>query len=109
MSSENVSTDRDDVKRMLYPRLVAVNGSLLLPLNPVDSPAATRPVDLAQPQDRATSLILRIIFDGLALAGTSMYPELSALYADDAEQQTVGAEQADLARPCWLKRIWSAL
>lgn len=108
MSCKDVIADRDDAKRMLYPRLVAVNGSLLLPLNPVDSPAATS-VDLEQPHDRATSLILRIIFDGLALAGTSMYPELSALYADDVEQQTVGAEQADLARPCWLKRIWSAL
>ena len=85
MSYENVSIDRDDVKRTLYPRLVAVNGSLLPPLNPVDPPASTRLVVLAQRHDSAASLILRIIFDELALAGTSMYPELAALYADEVE------------------------
>jgi hypothetical protein len=85
MSCKNVSTDGDDAKRMLYPRLVAVNGSLLAPLNPVDLPVVTQPLVLAQRRDSAASLILRIIFDGLALAGTSMYPELTALYADDME------------------------
>ena len=85
MSYKNVSTDDDDVKRMLYPRLVAVNGSLLVSPNPADQPAVTQPVGLAQRHDSAASLLLRIIFDGLVLAGMSMYPELAALYADDME------------------------
>lgn len=83
MSCENVSTGGDEARWMLYPRLVAVNGSLLLLPNPVDPPVVTPPIVLTQRHNNTASLMLRIIVDGLALAGTSMYLWVEDPHADD--------------------------
>jgi hypothetical protein len=49
----------------------------------MDPPVVTPPIVLTQRHNNTASLMLRIIVDGLALAGTSMYLWVEDPHADD--------------------------